>query len=95
MLNGEPDPDHGGAYVVNLADEPYRCAIQSADLGGDTLLAFDGFGAPDADGVIVVRSGSRRLAINIDAVTGEITVEEITAPLVTALQAKGLNITME
>src|SRR5688572_15935721 len=47
----------GAGETVRLADEPYTAALESANLGGDETIAFDGYGAPDGGGTIVVRSG--------------------------------------
>lgn len=61
-------------YAVSLGGDPYYADIVSADLGGDELLVFDGFGQADSDGTIVVRSGGVDNTIVIDAATGRASV---------------------
>ena len=83
------------AYSVSLRDDPYRSYIHSIDLGGDRELSFDGFGRPDADGAIIIRAGDRRLAVLIDAATGEITIEEATTTLQSELLVKGVMVAVD
>ncbi len=52
--------------LVWLKAEPYWAVINSVDLGGDTAIVFDGYGAPDSGGTIVVRHGSIASTITID-----------------------------
>jgi prepilin-type N-terminal cleavage/methylation domain-containing protein len=94
-LVGESGLDGAATYEVDLAAEPYKSRIVSADLGGDDTLTFNGFGLPDADGAIIVRAGDRTLAINIDLATGNITVEEANAALEAELIGKGLSVVMD
>ncbi|MCZ6835167.1 MAG: hypothetical protein O7G85_05270, partial [Planctomycetota bacterium] len=65
------------------------------DVGGDAQLVFDGYGMPDADGAIIIGHGSRRLAIVIDELTGEITIEEATTALQTELSVKGVAVDID
>ena len=94
-ISGETGLDGVGAFLVDVAADPYRSRILSADLGGDGQLVFDGFGRPDADGVIIVRAGDLSQAINIDRATDTIVVADITNELVTELSVKGLNVVFE
>jgi len=57
-------------YAIPLAAEPYGATIVSASFGGDAQVIFDGFGAPDSTGSIVVGVGSYRRTITVDAGTG-------------------------
>jgi prepilin-type N-terminal cleavage/methylation domain-containing protein len=65
---------NGGA-PVRLDQEPYRAALVSVDLGGDEAITFDGYGAPDSGGTIVVRSGSFTRSVRVDPLTGRGFVE--------------------
>jgi type II secretory pathway pseudopilin PulG len=65
------DPDrHNLTYMVSLKDEPYRAGIVSAALGGDATLIYDGYGAPDSNGTIVIAVGKYRQTITVDNGTG-------------------------
>ena len=69
-LVGVADPDHGGAdYEVQLRGEPYQAAIVSADFDGDTEVIFDGYGAPDSGGTVIVQVGGYQKTITLDADT--------------------------
>lgn len=83
------------SYSVSLRDNPYQTYLHSIDLGGDLEMTFDGFGQPDADGVIILRAGDAYKAILIDGTTGEISVEEIDSDLVAKLSDKGLSVVLE
>jgi prepilin-type N-terminal cleavage/methylation domain-containing protein len=61
--------------TVRLADEPYGAALESADLGGDDAIVFDGYGAPDGGGTIVLRSGDATRTVTVDPVTGKASVK--------------------
>ncbi len=59
------------AYVVSLAAAPYRVEIVSADFGGDSEVNFDGYGAPDSGGTVIIRVGDFLRQIDLDADTGK------------------------
>lgn len=62
---GMADPDRvGTTYGVKLTDEPYGVRLLSANIGGDGDLVFDGYGAPDTVGSIVIQLGSQTRTIN-------------------------------
>jgi Tfp pilus assembly protein FimT len=61
--------------VVRLAAEPYGAALVSANFGGDDAVVFDGYGAPDSGGTVVVRSGDFTRTVTLDAATGRATVQ--------------------
>lgn len=62
---GMADPDRVGmTYAVKLADEPYRVTLVSANVGGDNDLVFDGHGAPDTAGNIVISLGGQTRTIS-------------------------------
>jgi prepilin-type N-terminal cleavage/methylation domain-containing protein len=93
---GAADPiARNATYVVALGDEPYRSKIQSMDLGGDSQVVFDGYGMPDADGVIIVRAGGMRKAIQIKAETGQIEVAEVTPAFLLDVADRGLTVSVE
>ena len=67
-IAGVPDPDHPSAdYTVDLSAEPYRAAIISADFGGESKLTFDGFGAGNSAGSVVIQVGSYQQTVTVDA----------------------------
>jgi type II secretory pathway pseudopilin PulG len=61
------------AGTVLLEAEPYGVLLDSALFGGDSVLIFDAYGAPDTGGTTVLRVGSLQQTINIDGPTGRIT----------------------
>ena len=65
---------NGGA-PVRLDREPYGAALVSVDLGGDDAITFDGYGAPDSGGTIVVRSGQFTRTIIVNPLTGRAAVQ--------------------
>ena len=67
----------GEVYRVRLAD--YGVEIQSAEFSSDTDadIAFNGFGIPDHSGVIVVKSGTEKRRINIEAETGSVSIQAV------------------
>lgn len=78
------DPDHPTrTYVVDLSQEPYRATIRTAEFGGDAEIAFDGFGAADTPGTIIVGVGRYRQVITVDGgatrprMTNQVTVETV------------------
>ena len=75
VLPGVPHVDHPDRdYQVELARPPYEASIVSADLGGDSELLFDGYGAPDSAATIVIQSGKHQKTITVDPDTGEASV---------------------
>jgi prepilin-type N-terminal cleavage/methylation domain-containing protein len=62
--------DGPGEYRVNLGESPYNIQALSLDFGSATSLSFDGYGALSAGGTIIVRAGSARRKITIDAASG-------------------------
>ena len=75
-LTGTTHLDHVGAdYSVRLDQAPYQAAIVSADFGGDTVLTFDGYGAADSSGGIVVQAGPYQKTITVEPGTGKATIE--------------------
>jgi Tfp pilus assembly protein FimT len=65
----------GAGETVRLADVPFTAALETADLGGDEAVVFDGYGAPDGGGTIVLRSGDATRTVTLDAVTGRASVK--------------------
>jgi prepilin-type N-terminal cleavage/methylation domain-containing protein len=73
-LVGLSDPDHPGQpCTIKLDAEPYAARLVSAQFGGDASLVFDGFGAPDTGGTVVVSVGSLQQTITVDGPTGRFT----------------------
>jgi prepilin-type N-terminal cleavage/methylation domain-containing protein len=79
-LVGMEDPDHAGKdYTVVLSEEPYGTLITSADLGGDMVIVFDGYGAPDSGGTIAIQLGDTAKTITVQAATGGTVVADAEA----------------
>jgi prepilin-type N-terminal cleavage/methylation domain-containing protein len=73
---GIADLDQPGAtYAVRLSDDPYRVSLISADFAGDATIVFDGFGAPDSGGAIVVGCGDFTRTVTVEPASGRITVQ--------------------
>jgi type II secretory pathway pseudopilin PulG len=62
------DLNRGSAttYRVRLAEAPYGATRVKADFGGDAVVVFDGYGAPDTGGVVVVEVGSVTKTVTVD-----------------------------
>jgi general secretion pathway protein G len=75
-LSGISDIDHAGqTYTVRFTRSPYDATLVSVDCGGDTVLAFDGFGQPDSAATIVVASGASQRTVTLESVSGKVTVQ--------------------
>ncbi len=60
---------------LNLSDPPYRARLVSAVLGGDNAVVFNGFGAPDSGGMIVIAGGAVTKTIVLDVDSGTATAQ--------------------
>lgn len=69
--------DHpSGAYVVELARDPYQCRLVS--VWGQTstqTLTFNGYALPDKGGTIVVACGNAQKAIVVSTTTGTAVIQ--------------------
>jgi prepilin-type N-terminal cleavage/methylation domain-containing protein len=77
-LVGVADPDRTGRrYLVELVRHPYEANLVKLDLGddGDNTIVFDGYGAPDSAGTVVIGIGAIRRTIRVAQDTGQVTVE--------------------
>ena len=75
-LVGESDRDHPSqAHMVVLSEAPYQAEIVSADFGGVPQAAFNGYGAPESGGSVVVAAGQFRKTVVLDASSGEVEVK--------------------
>lgn len=75
-LTGTTHLDHVGAdYSVRLGQAPYQAAIVSADFGGDAVLTFNGYGAADSSGSVVVQAGPYQKTITVEPGTGKASIE--------------------
>ncbi len=75
-LPGAPDPDDAaGEYVTDLADEPYRTHILSAEFGSDREVIFSGLGECDSGGTVTIRSGQQTATVRLHASSSEAEVE--------------------
>jgi prepilin-type N-terminal cleavage/methylation domain-containing protein len=75
-MAGMKNPNHPGvAYRVELGKDPYRTRIVGASFGGDASIVFNGYGAPDSGGSVVIAVGAYQKTISIDAKTGRSTIQ--------------------
>jgi prepilin-type N-terminal cleavage/methylation domain-containing protein len=65
------------AYVTDLSRPPWQASLVSADFGGDCDVAFNGYGAPDSGGSVVVQAGKYQVTVSLDEHTGEATVQSV------------------
>ena len=61
--------------TVHLDEPPYDAAITSAVFGADEEIVFDGYGVPDSAGAVIVRVGGYEHTVQLDADTGEASVQ--------------------
>ena len=74
-LVGMTDPDRSATeYRVSLSEEPYSANIVSASFGGDAEIIFDGWGAPDSGGSVLVQVGNHQKTIDVSPDTGQASV---------------------
>jgi len=75
-LAGTTHLDHQGAdYSVRLGQAPYHAAIVSADFDGGAVLTFNGYGAADSAGSVVVQAGPYQRTITVEPTTGKASIE--------------------
>ena len=78
-LSGVTHLDRSGTpYIIDLALTGYAASLASVALGPSgtaTAISFDMHGRPDAGGTIVVSTGSEQRTLQIDAITGRITIQ--------------------
>ncbi len=75
-LAGAEDLFHrSGTYTVDLSRSPYLSSISSAAFGAASQVTYSIYGAPGADGQVVVRVGTLTRTITLAADSGKITVQ--------------------
>ncbi len=57
--------DHGTDYVLDLARAPYRIDMATADFGGESKLAFDGYGSTSSTGSVTLKLGTSTVSVTI------------------------------
>ena len=67
----------GSDYIINFANDnrTARVDISSTSFTSDTVV-FDYLGSPDNGGTVNIQAGSGSLVVNVEAVTGYITISE-------------------
>jgi len=73
-ITGLAGMDGRTAYRVALGDAPYDAEILKVDLGGDAAVVFDGYGAADSGGTVLVRVGEATRTLVLDADSGKATL---------------------
>ena len=61
-------------YTVDLSKNQYGASIVAANLGGDAVVVFSGFGRPDSGGSVTVKVGAEQKTVQLDADTGKASV---------------------
>jgi len=61
-------------HTVDLTDPPYHASILYADLDGDAVVTFDGYGVAECSGVIVLGVGDEARAVHLNAATSQTTI---------------------
>ena len=71
-----PDPDRSAlAYSVALSTTAYPATILAVDFGGSVSVTFDRHGQPDPAGYVTVESSVYQYQVDVDGVTGGVTVQ--------------------
>jgi Tfp pilus assembly protein FimT len=71
-----PDPDRSAlAYVVDLSRTAYPASIVTVDFSGTAAVTFDRYGQPDSTGYVTVESSTYQYHVDVDGVTGDVTVQ--------------------
>ena len=60
--------------AVDLTEPPYHAQIALPVFGADTEVIFDGYGAADSGGTVLVLSGGLRKLITLDGTTSKIVI---------------------
>ena len=55
---------------VELGQDPYNARLLGANFGGDGAVEFDGYGAPDTGGWVIVACGSSQRTVVLDLQSG-------------------------
>jgi type IV fimbrial biogenesis protein FimT len=71
----DPDDANNDNTITRLSNSPYLADVTAVDFGGDNLIVFDGYGAPDSGGTAVVTVGSVSRTIVLDADSGKAVVQ--------------------
>ncbi len=76
VMTGVDSLDHPGSdATLVLSVAPYRSQLVATGLGGDDEIVFDGFGVPDAGGVVLIQCGTESRTIVVDDETGVASVQ--------------------
>jgi prepilin-type N-terminal cleavage/methylation domain-containing protein len=75
-LSGIPGQDGTpGDWRTELNSRPYLADLVVADLGGDAVVVFDGYGDPDTGGMAILIVGSEVRMVILDSDTGKAVVQ--------------------
>ncbi len=74
-LTGVDALDGSGNYSVDLQAAPYESQFSSVTFDAGSTLTFNGWGVPDANGVIVVVVGSEARTITLSQPSGKVTIQ--------------------
>lgn len=74
QITGVNALDGSGAYDVDLQAAPYQSRLSSATFGSGSVLTFDGWGVPDANGTVIVDVGAETRTVSLSHPSGEVTI---------------------
>jgi prepilin-type N-terminal cleavage/methylation domain-containing protein len=66
--------DPTATYAVDLTDALYDVAA-TANFNNTQTVSFNGYGTPSNGGTVVIVANGRSITVNLDAVTGEVTID--------------------
>ena len=67
--------DGTGNYVVEIGQSPYLADLTLIDFDSTSVLNFDAWGVPDANGTVKLTVGTEKRTISITAPSGEVTIQ--------------------
>ncbi len=60
---------------VELARDPYRCDLATANFDNRPWISFDRFGLPQAGGMVKLQLGKHNLIVSVAANSGDVTID--------------------
>jgi len=75
QLTGVDALDGAGTYGVDLQVSPYQSTLNTASFGSGSILTFDGWGVPDANGTVVVSVGSETRTVTLSHPSGDVAIQ--------------------
>lgn len=67
--------DGSGLYGVDLQASPYQSHLSAATFGAGSIVTFDGWGVPDANGIVIVVVGVETRTVTLNYPSGQVTIQ--------------------